>query len=58
MIKSHVLTFTEVRKTIDLYSLENLEVLRFWFEIIFHAESFDTLERSFPLTLKKMFEKT
>ena len=40
-----------------MYSLENLEVLRFWFEIIFHAESFDTLERSFPLTLKKMFEK-
>ena len=55
--KSRVNFFTEVRKTIDLYSLENLEVLRFWFEIIFHAESFDTLERFFPLTLKKMFEK-
>jgi hypothetical protein len=55
--KSRIHFFSTVKRAIKLYSLENLEVLRFWFEVIFHTENYDTLEKIFPLTLKKLFEK-
>ena len=55
--KSRIHFFSTVKRAIKLYSLENLEILRFWFEIIFHTENYDTLEKIFPLTLKKLFEK-
>ena len=55
--KSRVNFFKAVKKTLKHFSLDNLEILRFWFEIIFHTENHETLEKSFPLTLKKLFEK-
>ena len=44
-----------VKHIMNEYSVEDIERFRFWFEIIFHTEAFDTLETIFPRTLQKLF---
>ena len=39
------------------YSIEGIEIFRFWFELIFHPEKHETLERQFSTTLVKLFKQ-
>ena len=47
--------FKKANHVISEYSVEGIQRFRFWFEIILHTESFDTLERLFPIMLQKLF---
>ena len=49
--------FKKINYFMNEYSIEGIEIFRFWFELIFHPEKHETLERQFSTTLVKLFKR-